>query len=72
MSKGVRNPHRKIGRDSKKAAVSLDRAMDAAKEGFDRDKQLDNGGLNTKERMERLRSRLSKYGFDGEGNDMYA
>ena len=76
MSKGVRNPHRKIGRGSKKAALSFDRAMDAAKrEDYVSDKQgtlhMEESSQSREARMQRLRSRLSKYGFDGEGNDMY-
>jgi len=88
MSKGVRNPHRRIGRGSKRAAVSFDRAMEAASK---RDQEMMMNSLNreddeeevgeeerrkqraiTKMKMDRLRSKLAKYGFDGEGNDMYS
>ena len=96
MSKGVRNPHRIIGKGSKRAAVSFDRAMKAASErradsartfasknngddyynngdGSDDDEEesVESKALLRQLKMDRLRSRLAKYGFDEEGNDMH-
>jgi hypothetical protein len=89
MSKGVRNPHRIIGRGSKRAAVSFDRAMEAAGEKSESNKyaskrsedsgnymyeddatEMEEPRAVTQLRMERLRQRLAKYGFDAEGNEL--